>query len=59
MVPPIDLAKKRTYNQEEMEEIKQNRKRTLIGTPRSIKKQLESLQDLYDTDEFFNHYQHI
>lgn len=52
VIPTIEDAKNRTYNQDELDEIKQNRRRAIIGTPSYVKEQLEALSKLYQTDEF-------
>ena len=47
-----DQIKKKPFTSEELEIIKQNRKRSIIGTPQMVKEQLVQLQDRYQTDEF-------
>lgn len=51
-VQSIDLLRKKSLNQEDLDMIKQNRKRCIIGTPETVKEQLAELQDTYQTDEF-------
>ncbi|TFJ94359.1 LLM class flavin-dependent oxidoreductase [Lentibacillus salicampi] len=51
-VPSIEEVQKRTYRQEELEIIKKNRNRAVIGTPEQVKAKLERLSDVYQTDEF-------
>ncbi|TMN23315.1 LLM class flavin-dependent oxidoreductase [Lentibacillus cibarius] len=51
-VPSIEEVKKRTFTKDELQEIKKNRERCVIGTPEQVKKTLHRLQDVYDTDEF-------
>lgn len=51
-VPSIEEVKKRTFRQEELEEIKKNRNRSVIGTPDQVKVELERLSEFYGTDEF-------
>lgn len=48
----LDQIRKKSSNQEDLDTIKQNRKRCIIGTPDIVKQQLTDLQDLYQTDEF-------
>ncbi|SFA83936.1 luciferase family oxidoreductase, group 1 [Lentibacillus halodurans] len=51
-VPSIEEVKKRTFRQEELEEIHKNRNRCVVGTPDQVKQELERLGDDYQTDEF-------
>ncbi|GGM37859.1 hypothetical protein GCM10011351_25080 [Paraliobacillus quinghaiensis] len=51
-VPSVEEAKQKTYSEDELAVIRRNRKRTIIGTPRQVKKQLENLQSNYNCDEF-------
>ncbi|WP_029329023.1 LLM class flavin-dependent oxidoreductase [Lentibacillus jeotgali] len=51
-VPSIEEVKKRTYRQEELDIIRKNRRRAVIGTPDQVKQELERLSDYYQTDEF-------
>lgn len=41
-----------SFSDEERENIKKNRRRCIIGTPQTIRKRLEELQRIYQTDEF-------
>ncbi|WP_175615984.1 LLM class flavin-dependent oxidoreductase [Piscibacillus halophilus] len=52
IVPTINEAKNRIFNQEEIEEINKNRRRAIIGTPSFVKERLEELSEEYQTDEF-------
>lgn len=40
------------YTEEELELIKKNRKRSIIGSPQTVRKQLNQLAEEYQTDEF-------
>ncbi|GAB4074021.1 LLM class flavin-dependent oxidoreductase [Barrientosiimonas marina] len=51
-VPSIEEVKKRTFRQEELQEMQKNRRRCVIGTPDQVKMELERLSDIYQTDEF-------
>ncbi|GAA0440804.1 LLM class flavin-dependent oxidoreductase [Lentibacillus halophilus] len=51
-VPSIEEVNKRTYRDEELDIIRQNRRRAVIGTPEQVKAELERLSDVYQTDEF-------
>ncbi|MDX8045851.1 LLM class flavin-dependent oxidoreductase [Gracilibacillus sp. S3-1-1] len=51
-VPSMEEVRKKSYTSEELEMIKENRKRTIIGTPTKVKEELTHLQQLYQTDEF-------
>ncbi|MGP4108629.1 LLM class flavin-dependent oxidoreductase [Virgibacillus sp. L01] len=51
-VPSIDEVKKKEFSDEELNEIKKNRERCIIGTPAKVKKELNRLSDFYQTDEF-------
>ncbi|WP_117169537.1 LLM class flavin-dependent oxidoreductase [Paraliobacillus sediminis] len=51
-VPSVEEAKSKTYTKEEQVIIDRNRKRCIVGTPESVKKQLEEIQVSYDCDEF-------
>lgn len=51
-VPSIEEVKKRSYRQEELDIIRKNRSRAVIGTPEQVKAELERLSHYYQTDEF-------
>ncbi|WP_186577337.1 LLM class flavin-dependent oxidoreductase [Aquibacillus kalidii] len=51
-VPSIEEVKSNTFTEVDIHKIKQNRKRTIVGTPNKVKDELERLSDLYHTDEF-------
>lgn len=51
-VPSIEEVKKRSYRQEELDIIRKNRSRIVIGTPDQVKAELERLGEYYQTDEF-------
>lgn len=51
-VPSIEEVRKRAYRQEELDIIRQNRRRAVIGTPKQVKQELERLSEYYQTDEF-------
>ncbi|SFL35448.1 luciferase family oxidoreductase, group 1 [Gracilibacillus orientalis] len=51
-VPSIVEVRKKTFTQEELDIMKKNRERCIIGTPDTIKQELTCLQNLYQTDEF-------
>lgn len=49
--PSIETAARRGFTVSEQEKVYQNRNRVLIGDAASVKKQIEDLADLYETDE--------
>ena len=51
-VPSIEEAKKKALRPDELEEMRKNRKRCVIGTPEKVKAELERLSEEYQTDEF-------
>ena len=51
-VPSVEEAKQKRYSEDEQAVIRRDRKRTIIGTPAKVKKQLEDLQATYNCDEF-------
>ncbi|MGP4041027.1 LLM class flavin-dependent oxidoreductase [Gracilibacillus sp. D59] len=51
-VPSIEEVQRKSFTQEELDIIKKNRERCMIGTPAKIKQKLIYLQDVYQTDEF-------
>ncbi|WP_163583432.1 LLM class flavin-dependent oxidoreductase [Gracilibacillus saliphilus] len=51
-VPSIEEVRKKSFTQAELDIMKKNRERCLIGTPAQIKQELTRLQKVYQTDEF-------
>ena len=51
-IPSKEEAKNRVYSQREKEKIKENRKRTIVGTPDKVKNELLMLSEIYQTEEF-------
>ncbi|PLS16176.1 LLM class flavin-dependent oxidoreductase [Bacillus sp. M6-12] len=51
-IPSISDAKKTVLGIDDREIIKQNRKRTIIGTPDKVNEELRLLSEIYRTDEF-------
>jgi luciferase family oxidoreductase group 1 len=51
-VLPEEDINQQTFSDEELENIKKNRERCVVGTPQTVKKRLEELQKVYQTDEF-------
>ncbi len=51
-VPSVDEVKNKTFKPEELNEIRKNRERCVIGTPEQVKEELYRLSDVYQTDEF-------
>ncbi|MFC4560082.1 LLM class flavin-dependent oxidoreductase [Virgibacillus kekensis] len=51
-VPSIEEVKKKTFSQEELEQIRKNRERAIVGTPDKVKRKLDRLSEQYQTDEF-------
>lgn len=51
-VPSLEQVRKKSLTASELDRIKANRDRCIIGTPETVKRQLKRLQDLYKTDEF-------
>ena len=51
-VPSIEQVRNRTFSKQDLNMIKKNRQRTVIGTPEMVKERLMQLQQLYQTDEF-------
>ncbi|MGG4490507.1 LLM class flavin-dependent oxidoreductase [Metabacillus idriensis] len=50
-IPSPDDVKKRVFSDEELEKIKRNRKRMVVGTPAKVKEELLSISADYQTDE--------
>ncbi|MFA1820004.1 LLM class flavin-dependent oxidoreductase [Virgibacillus oceani] len=52
VVQSPDQVRKKPFNKSELDTIRHNRKRAIIGTPETVKQKLLQLQDEYQTDEF-------
>lgn len=50
-VPSIEEAKAYHYNESDKNQIRENRKRMVIGSPSTVKQQLLELADRYETNE--------
>ncbi|MCP8615795.1 LLM class flavin-dependent oxidoreductase [Salirhabdus salicampi] len=51
-IVPTDEVKQKRFSVQQIDKMKENRKRTIIGTPKKVKEQLDRLSDEYKTDEF-------
>lgn len=51
-IPTVEEAKNYPYTKEELERISQQKEKMIIGDPKQVKEQLETLQKQYQTDEF-------
>ncbi|KGP71781.1 LLM class flavin-dependent oxidoreductase [Pontibacillus yanchengensis] len=51
-IPSVEEVKQHTFTAQELEKIKANRRRAIIGTPKQVREELESLSEAYQTDEF-------
>ncbi|NMH69044.1 LLM class flavin-dependent oxidoreductase [Bacillus sp. RO3] len=51
-IPSREEAKERKLSDYEKEKVKENRKRTIVGTPQKVREELYLLRDIYQTDEF-------
>ncbi|PLT34440.1 LLM class flavin-dependent oxidoreductase [Bacillus sp. V5-8f] len=51
-VPSIEEAKNTFLIEEDKRIIRNNRRRTIVGTPEKVKEELMLLQEIYQTDEF-------
>lgn len=49
--PSIETAKRRGFSSNEMEKVRQNRKRMIVGTPAQVKKRIEEIAEVFETDE--------
>lgn len=49
--PSIETAKLRGFSASEMEKVERNRKRMLIGTAEEVKRQIEEIAEVFQTDE--------
>ncbi|MDT8858965.1 LLM class flavin-dependent oxidoreductase [Alkalihalobacillus sp. MEB130] len=50
-IPTVDAALNYPYTQHDIEQIKENRKRMIVGDPKKVKKSIESLATTYDVNE--------
>ncbi|MCA1055470.1 LLM class flavin-dependent oxidoreductase [Rossellomorea aquimaris] len=51
-IPTKEEAESRKLSAREMEKVRENRKRAIIGTPEKVKEELGLLSEIYGTDEF-------
>lgn len=51
-VASVEDVQKKPFRPDELEKVKENRGRTVIGTPAQVKAELERLAKHYETDEF-------
>ncbi|KGX91652.1 hypothetical protein N781_04055 [Pontibacillus halophilus JSM 076056 = DSM 19796] len=51
-VPSVEEVEAHSFTEREIEKIKRNRRRTIVGTPAHVKEQLTLLSERYQTDEF-------
>jgi len=51
-IPSPEEARKYRYTASEKERIETNRKRMIIGSPSTVKKKIDDLAELYETEEF-------
>ncbi|GAA0750664.1 hypothetical protein [Clostridium sartagoforme] len=51
-IPSLETALSYKYSDAEIQIVKRNRKRMLIGTPDNIKEQILKMSEIYKTDEF-------
>lgn len=49
--PSIQTAKRRGFSSIEERKVKQNRERMIIGTPDKVKKEIEKIAELFETEE--------
>lgn len=49
--PSVETAKRRGFSSIELDKVKQNRNRMIIGTPNQVKKRIEEISVRYETDE--------
>ncbi len=49
--PTVEMAESYPYTLYELEFVRENRNRMIVGSPESVKSQIETLAKLYDTDE--------
>lgn len=50
-MPSIEMAQSYNYTPYERKFIEENRKRMIVGSPKTVKAQIEALAEAYDTDE--------
>ncbi|WP_064092945.1 LLM class flavin-dependent oxidoreductase [Rossellomorea aquimaris] len=51
-IPSKEEAKRRVLTSREKEKIKENRKRTIVGSPQKVKDELLLLREIYENEEF-------
>ncbi|MEL3972519.1 LLM class flavin-dependent oxidoreductase [Rossellomorea oryzaecorticis] len=51
-IPLKEEAESRIFSSREMEKVRENRKRAIVGTPEKVKEELLLLSEIYGTDEF-------
>ncbi|MDQ0484169.1 LLM class flavin-dependent oxidoreductase [Guptibacillus hwajinpoensis] len=51
-VPSVEEAKNYSYTKTDLERIRHNRRRMVIGSPKTVKQQLDELSIRYQTEEF-------
>lgn len=51
-IPSIEEVKQKRFSIQELKKIEHNRRRAIVGTPDTVKEQLEDLSRKYSTDEF-------
>ncbi|MFG6121170.1 LLM class flavin-dependent oxidoreductase [Thalassobacillus sp. B23F22_16] len=51
-VPPVEEVKRHTFTLKEVEKIKKNRNRMIVGSQDTVRQELLRLQELYQTEEF-------
>ncbi|KIL51975.1 LLM class flavin-dependent oxidoreductase [Jeotgalibacillus soli] len=51
-IPSLEDIHERGVTSDELKQIKQNRRRTIVGTPEDVKQQLLELSKRYETDDF-------
>jgi luciferase family oxidoreductase group 1 len=49
--PSVETAKRRGFSSIEMEKVRQNRKRMIVGTPDQVKKKIEEIAEAFETNE--------
>ncbi|WP_203334807.1 LLM class flavin-dependent oxidoreductase [Planococcus beigongshangi] len=49
--PSVETAKQRGFSASEMEKVERNRKRMLVGTAAEVKRQIEEIAEIFQTDE--------
>lgn len=49
--PSVSTAKSRGFSSKEVQKVRENRKRMIIGTPDKVKKEIEQIAELFETDE--------